>query len=100
MSQINFPGKIIHSHEYKDAADFRDLRVLVVGAGPSGLDVATQLVNVTSKLLHSHHFMYQLPEIPGNYVMKPDIKYFNTTGAVFVDGSIEDFDIVILCTGR
>ncbi|CAB3225449.1 unnamed protein product [Arctia plantaginis] len=97
--QEEFKGKIIHSHDYKDAEDFRNLTVLVVGAGPSGLDVAIQLVNVTSKLLHSHHFMYKLPEIYGNYLMKPDIKHFNTTGAVFVDGSTEEFDIVILCTG-
>ncbi|XP_075982722.1 senecionine N-oxygenase-like isoform X2 [Anticarsia gemmatalis] len=95
----DFKGKIMHSHDYKDAEAFRDQRVLLIGAGASGLDLAVQLANVTSRLFHSHHLSYNQPEFSPNYAKKPDVLYFTATGALFSDESTEDFDVVILCTG-
>nr|CBI83753.1 flavin-dependent monooxygenase [Tyria jacobaeae] len=97
--QEDFQGKMPHSHDYRDSEDYRGLRVLVVGAGPSAFDLATHLINVTSMFIHSHHLDAKLPEVYGNYKRKPDIKHFTPTGAVFVDGSTEEFDVAILCTG-
>ncbi|CAH1637687.1 unnamed protein product [Spodoptera littoralis] len=94
-----YKGKIMHSHDYKDSEDLRGRRVLLVGAGASGLDLAIQLSNVTEKLFHSHHLNYNQPDFSPTYVKKPDIDSFTPTGAVFVDGSTEDFDQVIFCTG-
>ncbi|XP_021194963.3 senecionine N-oxygenase isoform X1 [Helicoverpa armigera] len=94
-----FKGKVIHSHDYKDAEEFRNRRVLLVGAGASGLDLAMQLSNVTSQLFHSHHLNYNQPDFSKTYVKKPDIDSFTPTGAFFVDGSTEEFDDVIFCTG-
>ncbi|CAM3748500.1 flavin-containing monooxygenase [Parendozoicomonas haliclonae] len=37
----NFHGKIIHAVDYHDTAMLRDKRVLVVGAGNSGVDIAS-----------------------------------------------------------
>ncbi|CAG4953557.1 unnamed protein product [Parnassius apollo] len=94
-----FKGNIMHSHDYKDAETFRDRKVLIVGAGASGLDLATQLVNVTTKLVHSHHLVYNQPNFPSKYVKKPDIEAFTSDGVVFQDGSFQDVDDVIFCTG-
>jgi cation diffusion facilitator CzcD-associated flavoprotein CzcO len=38
-----FPGRILHSVEYRNPAPFRDRDVLVVGGGCSGLDIARDL---------------------------------------------------------
>ena len=38
-----FPGRIIHSSEYKNGRDLAGLRVLVVGAGNSGAEIAVDL---------------------------------------------------------
>ncbi|HVT67526.1 MAG TPA: NAD(P)/FAD-dependent oxidoreductase [Trebonia sp.] len=38
-----FPGRIVHSLNYRNPDEFRDLDVLVVGSGCSGLDIATDL---------------------------------------------------------
>lgn len=89
----------MHSRDYKDPETYRDRNVLIVGAGASGLDLATHLVNVTKKLVHSHHLVYNQPNFPNNYVKKPDIDSFTSEGVIFQDGSIEDVDDVIFCTG-
>jgi cation diffusion facilitator CzcD-associated flavoprotein CzcO len=38
-----FRGEIMHSHAYREAKPFTGQRVLVVGAGPSALDIALEL---------------------------------------------------------
>jgi cation diffusion facilitator CzcD-associated flavoprotein CzcO len=39
----HFPGRIMHSFAYRNPDEFRDLDVLVVGGGCSGLDIARDL---------------------------------------------------------
>jgi cation diffusion facilitator CzcD-associated flavoprotein CzcO len=39
----SFPGRVIHSSEYKNASSFSGLRVLVVGLGNSGGEIAMDL---------------------------------------------------------
>ncbi|HEV8507615.1 MAG TPA: NAD(P)-binding domain-containing protein [Chitinophagaceae bacterium] len=38
-----FPGKILHSYEYKTGSDFKEQRVLVVGFGNSACEIAIDL---------------------------------------------------------
>jgi cation diffusion facilitator CzcD-associated flavoprotein CzcO len=38
-----FPGRLLHSAEYRNPREFRDADVLVVGSGCSGLDIAADL---------------------------------------------------------
>lgn len=95
-----FSGNIIHSHDYKEPEPYANRRVLLVGAGASGLDLATQLSNITAKLVHSHHLQYNQPDFSTTYVKKPDIREFTENGVFFQDGTYEDIDDVIFCTGR
>ncbi|KAL4715947.1 hypothetical protein ACJJTC_013247 [Scirpophaga incertulas] len=97
--QEAFKGKMIHSHDYKDPEDYRDRRVLVVGAGPSGLDLAMHLSNVTSRLVHSHHLKYNQPFFSDTYIKKPDIQLFTSNGVFFQDNTFEEIDDVIFSTG-
>lgn len=89
----------MHSHDYKESEPFKGRRVLLVGAGASGLDLAMHLSNVTSKLVHSHHLTYNQPQYSKTYVKKPDIKAFTSNGVVFQDNSFEEIDVAIFCTG-
>lgn len=45
-----FPGKLSHSWEYKDPDAFRGKRVVVVGIGNSGGDVAVDISRVAEKV--------------------------------------------------
>lgn len=45
----DFQGEIIHAQDYLDPAPFLDKRVMVVGNGPSGVDIASELGNTYAK---------------------------------------------------
>jgi cation diffusion facilitator CzcD-associated flavoprotein CzcO len=44
-----FGGEILHSHQYKKAAPFKDKRVLVVGGGNSACDIAVEIARLSPK---------------------------------------------------
>ncbi|XP_063831480.1 senecionine N-oxygenase-like isoform X1 [Ostrinia nubilalis] len=95
-----FKGTIIHSHDYRVPDPYTCRRVLIVGSGPSGMDISLDVAYVSKTLVHSHHSKidFRTP-FPKNYIKKPDIKEFNGTGVIFTDGTYEDIDDVIYCTG-
>lgn len=43
-----FPGRVMHSHNYRDNSQFKNKRVVVVGASNSGDDLARELAEVAS----------------------------------------------------
>jgi hypothetical protein len=45
-----FEGKMLHACEYTDAREFADKRVLVIGAGNSGCDIAVECCQIASRL--------------------------------------------------
>lgn len=49
----SFDGEILHSHAYKVPEPFRDRRVLVIGAGNSGCDIAVELAGIAARVFHS-----------------------------------------------
>ncbi|NXG46271.1 FMO4 monooxygenase, partial [Psilopogon haemacephalus] len=164
-----FKGQYLHSQEYKDAEAFRGKRVLVVGIGNTGGDLAVELSRMAAKvylsarsstwvfsrvshhgfpfdMVHTtrfNHFLdWLLPsalmkrikfrkfnswfnhanyglastkssnfkiivndELPfcllsGSVVLKPKVKEFTESSAVFEDGTTEDnIDVVLFATG-
>lgn len=46
----SFEGIQIHSHDYKEPLIFRNKNVVVIGAGPSGLDISTQISGHANKV--------------------------------------------------
>jgi Flavin-binding monooxygenase-like len=49
----NYRGTVIHSSAYKDAAQLRGRKVLVVGAGNSGCDIAVEAAQQATRCWHS-----------------------------------------------
>ncbi|XP_032518605.1 senecionine N-oxygenase-like isoform X2 [Danaus plexippus] len=96
----NFEGEVMHSHDYRVPDVFKDKNVLVIGAGPSGLDIALEITSVCSKVILSHHIKDQLKStFPSNLEQKPDVVRIEGNAAVFQDGTTEQIDVVFLCTG-
>ncbi|KAG5891245.1 hypothetical protein JTB14_004359 [Gonioctena quinquepunctata] len=99
--QKNFSGTIEHSHSFRSPESYQGKKVVVVGAGPSGLDLTLQVSKVAQHVAFSHHS----PEAaktpyPSNVQQKPDIKRIISSDEIeFVDGSCCRFDAILLCTG-
>ncbi|HET9228313.1 MAG TPA: NAD(P)-binding domain-containing protein [Thermoanaerobaculia bacterium] len=49
----SFDGEVVHSLDYKVPEPYRGKRVLVVGAGNSGCDIAVELAAVADRVFHS-----------------------------------------------
>lgn len=61
-----FSGRTVHSHDYRKPDDFKGLSVVVVGAGPSGLDIALDISAAAKQVrglffseVHRSGFKYQ-----------------------------------------
>ncbi|VEN41239.1 unnamed protein product [Callosobruchus maculatus] len=99
--QENFRGTIEHSHSFRSPEPYEGKRVLIVGSGPSGLDLTLQISRVAKYVALSHHS----PEIvnsqyPDHVIQKPDVKRVVDGEQVeFVDGTCCGFDVILLCTG-
>ncbi|XP_030375082.1 senecionine N-oxygenase [Scaptodrosophila lebanonensis] len=95
-----YQGKQMHSHLYRKAQMFAGENVLVIGAGPSGMDITNHIRKVAKQVYLSHH-LDTTPNTAfmGNVTQKPDVANFTKNGAVFKDGTEETFQHVIYCTG-
>ncbi|GAA4442797.1 flavin-containing monooxygenase [Phytohabitans houttuyneae] len=49
----DFKGRVIHSSAYKDPAELRGKRVLVIGGGNTGCDIAVEAAQQASRCWHS-----------------------------------------------
>ena len=58
-----FTGRITHTRNYRRPEEYKDKTVLILGAGPSGTDIASDLSNSACKVGHSKHFIAALRTI-------------------------------------
>lgn len=74
--------------------------MLVVGAGPSGMDLANEVSKVAKRVSLSHH---QDPHpktvFASNVDFRGDVSTLTRTGAVFVDGTEQTYTVILYCTG-
>ncbi|XP_055532493.1 senecionine N-oxygenase-like [Wyeomyia smithii] len=95
-----YRGKQLHSHDYRSPKHFQDETVLVIGAGPSGMDLALEISKTAHHVTMSHHTKEPFKTIfPTNLTQKSDVKKFTTSGVLFEDGTQEDFTVILYCTG-
>ncbi|XP_065168106.1 flavin-containing monooxygenase 3-like [Atheta coriaria] len=95
-----FQGDMLHSNDFRDGANYVNKRVLVIGAGPSGGDIAKRVaqhakITFQSVKVDSHKFV----PIHKDVVEKGEVDHFDRNGAHFQDGSYEPLDVVIYSTG-
>ncbi|KKN25902.1 hypothetical protein LCGC14_0880130 [marine sediment metagenome] len=95
-----FGGRILHAHDFRDALEFKDKTVLLVGSSYSAEDVGSQCYKYGAKKLISCYrtapMGYKWPE---NWTEKANLVRVDTDTAYFADGSSDKVDAIILCTG-
>lgn len=94
-----FKGGQMHSHDYKVPDAFADKRVLVIGGGPSGIDISQEISKFAKTVFWSNHLSTPKIIADRNLVKKSDVEKLIEDGAVFMDGTSETFDWIIYCTG-
>lgn len=98
----HFSGKILHSRDYRKPEIFKDKRVLVIGAGPSGIDITMDLSTEAALIGISHHKNFKLFDKVFAIGVKqyPDVRKVLPDGSVeFIDEDVNNFDVILYCTG-
>ena len=96
----SFPGRILHGHDFRDAEEFRNKNVVVLGSSYSAEDIALQCHKYGAKSVtigyRNNPMGFKWPE-----GMK-EVHYLNRLEgkkAIFKDGHEQDADAIILCSG-
>ncbi|KAJ8932109.1 hypothetical protein NQ314_014890 [Rhamnusium bicolor] len=91
-----FKGTIIHSHAFRKPDPFKNRKVLIVGAGPSGIDISRIVSEVFISIRSENSAVIK----PSDTVsVKTDIKEIEENSVIFKDNSKENIDDIIFCTG-
>ncbi|RZC35063.1 FMO-like and/or Pyr redox 2 domain containing protein, partial [Asbolus verrucosus] len=96
-----FNGKISHSQQYRSPESFTGQKVLVIGGGPSAVDLVQQISFVAQHVVISYHTKTtSTMEFRSNVSRKPDVLRIKDGEEIeFVDNSCDSFDSIIYCTG-
>ena len=97
--QETFPGKILHSHNYRRPEDFKDSTVVCVGMGASGQDISLDLYPHAKKIYISHGRDVFSCKLPSNIEQVEPIESLHGNKVKFTDGQTSEVDVIILCTG-
>ena len=95
-----FPGRVMHAHDFRDALEFKGKDILLVGSSYSAEDIGTQCYKYgTNSVTISYRSTALGYEWPEGIKEVPVVTRFEGEVAHFADGSSQRFDAVIMCTG-
>ena len=96
----SFGGRILHAHDFRDALEFKDKDILILGTSYSAEDIGSQCWKYGAKSITVAHrtapMGYDWPE---NWEEVPALVKVEGRTATFKDGSTKDVDAILLCTG-
>lgn len=95
-----FPGRVMHSHDFRDACEFTGKRLLVVGSSYSAEDIAMQCVKYGSgDVICSYRTNPMGFKWPKKITERPLLTHIEGKTIHFKDGSSAEVDAIIMCTG-
>ncbi|KGL02788.1 NAD(P)-binding domain-containing protein [Thalassobacter sp. 16PALIMAR09] len=95
-----FPGRVLHAHDFRDAVEFKDQDILIIGTSYSAEDIGSQLWKYGAKSITvSHRTAAMGYDWPDNWAEVPLLTHMDGKTAHFKDGTSREVDAVILCTG-
>ncbi|WP_024795982.1 flavin-containing monooxygenase [Tomitella biformata] len=96
----HFPGRVLHAHDFRDAREFTDKRVLLVGSSYSAEDIGSQCYKYgAARVLISYRSGPTGYTWPDRFNEVPLLQRLEGNTAHFADGTSEDVDAIVLCTG-
>jgi len=95
-----FNGRVLHAHDFRDAVEFKDKDVLVIGTSYSAEDIASQCYKYGARTLTiSHRTSPTGFHWPDRFSEVPLLTKVENKTAYFKDGTRKEVDAIILCTG-
>ncbi len=95
-----FNGRVLHAHDFRDAVEFKDKDILIIGTSYSAEDIGSQCHKYGCK---SVTISYRTAPMgfhwPDTWQELPLLTKVVNKTAHFKDGSTKDIDAIILCTG-
>lgn len=73
---------------------------MVIGSGPSGMDLTNEISKTAKRVTLSHHLKQEIKsDFSDNVDQKPDIQEITESGVIFNDGEIVEYSLIVYCTG-
>ena len=95
-----FNGRILHAHDFRDAREFKDQDILILGTSYSAEDIGSQCWKYGCKSVTVAHRTAPMGyDWPDNWKEVPALEKVQRKTAYFKDGSTAEVDAIILCTG-
>ncbi len=95
-----FNGRVLHAHDFRDAMEFKDKDILIIGTSYSAEDIGSQCWKYGCKSVTVSHRTAPIGyKWPDNWKEVPLLQKVEKNTATFKDGSTAQVDAIILCTG-
>ena len=95
-----FNGRVMHAHDFRSAEEFIGKTVVLIGSSYSAEDISLQLYKYgAKKCILSYRNKPMGFKWPAEIIEKPGLVKVDGNTFHFVDGSTEEADHVIFCTG-
>ena len=95
-----FNGRVLHAHDFRDAVEFKDKDILIIGTSYSAEDIGSQCWKYGCRSVTvSHRTAAMGFDWPDNWKEVPLLQKVEGNTCTFKDGSTTDVDAIILCTG-
>ena len=95
-----FNGRVLHAHDFRDAHEFKDKDILIIGSSFSAEDIALICWKYGSKSITISHDKEKMGfKWPDKIREVPLLQKVEKNTCTFKDGSTVDVDAIILCTG-
>lgn len=96
----SFKGRVLHAHDFRDAMEFKDMDLLLIGTSYSAEDIGSQCWKYGARSITiSHRTAAMGYDWPDNWAEVPLLTKVVGNTAHFKDGTTRDVDAIILCTG-
>ncbi len=95
-----FNGRILHSHDFRDAMEFKDKDILIIGTSYSAEDIGSQCWKYGCKSVTVSYRRKPMGyDWPDNWLEVPLLQKVENKTCTFQGGTKKDVDAIILCTG-
>ena len=96
----SFKGRVLHAHDFRDALEFKDKDILILGTSYSAEDIGSQCWKYGCKSVTVAHRTAPMGyDWPDNWQEVPALVKVEGNTAHFKDGTTKDVDAILLCTG-